>query len=170
MVVSTDNITTRSGCEKLFKTSLQLGPIGGIFNLAVVLRDSILDNQTIEKFVECMLPKAAATEYLGENREHFVFASNYDEMFRIIETFFHRHNSDEFSRKLAPHLKHFVIFSSVSCGRGNAGQSNYGMANSVMERIIEKRHRDGLPAKAVQWVNNISFYLIEFNLNENENE
>lgn len=60
---------------------------------------------------------------------------------------------DEFSRKLAPQLKYFVIFSSVSCGRGNAGQANYGMANSVMERIIEKRYRDGLPAKAVQWVN-----------------
>lgn len=48
-------------------------------------------------------------------------------------------------------MKYFVIFSSVSCGRGNAGQSNYGMANSVMERIIEQRHRDRLPAKAIQW-------------------
>lgn len=45
-----------------------------------------------------------------------------------------------------------MVFSSVSCGRGNAGQSNYGLANSVMERIVEKRHRDGLPAKAIQWV------------------
>lgn len=52
---------------------------------------------------------------------------------------------------MAPHLRYFVIFSSVSCGRGNAGQTNYGMANSVMERIIEQRHREGLPAKAVQW-------------------
>lgn len=59
--------------------------------------------------------------------------------------------ADELSRKYAPQLKYFVIFSSVSCGRGNAGQSNYGMANSVMERIIEHRHRDGLPAKAIQW-------------------
>lgn len=58
---------------------------------------------------------------------------------------------DEFSRKYAPELKYFVIFSSVSCGRGNAGQTNYGMANSVMERIIEQRYRDGLPAKAIQW-------------------
>lgn len=52
---------------------------------------------------------------------------------------------------MAPRLKYFVVFSSVSCGRGNAGQSNYGMANSVMERIIEQRHREGLPAKAIQW-------------------
>lgn len=52
---------------------------------------------------------------------------------------------------MAPQLKYFVVFSSVSCGRGNAGQSNYGLANSVMERIVERRHRDGLPAKAIQW-------------------
>lgn len=52
---------------------------------------------------------------------------------------------------MCPHLQHFVIFSSVSCGRGNAGQSNYGMANSIMEKIIEQRHEQKLPAKAVQW-------------------
>lgn len=65
VLVNTDNITTRAGCEKLFKAALQLGPIGGIFNLAVILRDAILENQTVEKFVECVLPKATATEYLG---------------------------------------------------------------------------------------------------------
>lgn len=69
-----------------------------------------------------MAPKAVATKYL-----------------------------DEVSRDLCPQLHYFVIFSSVSCGRGNAGQSNYGMANSVMERIMEQRHRLGLPAKAIQW-------------------
>jgi fatty acid synthase len=48
-------------------------------------------------------------------------------------------------------MSHFVVFSSVSCGRGNAGQSNYGMSNSVMERIVEHRYEQGLPAKAIQW-------------------
>lgn len=72
VVVNTDNITTRSGCEKLFKAALQLGPVGGIFNLAVALRDSILDNQSVEKFVECILPKGTATEYLGEYSIYFV--------------------------------------------------------------------------------------------------
>ena len=38
----------------------------------------------------------------------------------------------------------FVVFSSVSCGRGNAGQANYGYANSVMERLVEARNADGL--------------------------
>lgn len=48
-------------------------------------------------------------------------------------------------------FRDFVVFSSVSCGRGNAGQTNYGMANSVMERICEQRKRDGLPGVAIQW-------------------
>lgn len=101
---------------------MKLGPVGGIFNLAVNLRDAIFENQTAETFADCMAPKAIATKYL-----------------------------DEISRLLCPELQYFVVFSSVSCGRGNAGQSNYGMANSVMERIVEQRHSMGLPAKAIQW-------------------
>lgn len=55
-----------------------------------------------------------------------------------------------FSNQLVVY-RDFVVFSSVSCGRGNAGQSNYGMSNSVMERICEKRRSDGLPGLAIQW-------------------
>ena len=122
VVVCTSDITTSSGCEQLLQEALKLGPVGGIFNLAVVLKDSIIENQNQSMFDESMAPKAVATKYL-----------------------------DEWSRKLCPLLQYFVVFSSVSCGRGNAGQSNYGMANSVMERIMEQRHEDGLPAKAIQW-------------------
>jgi len=52
---------------------------------------------------------------------------------------------------MCPQLRHFVVFSSVSCGHGNAGQTNYGMANSVMERVCEARVRQGFPGLAVQW-------------------
>ena len=41
-------------------------------------------------------------------------------------------------------LDWFVVFSSISSGQGNVGQTNYGYANSVMERICEKRDADGL--------------------------
>lgn len=58
---------------------------------------------------------------------------------------------DYLSRTIAPHLDYFVTFSSVSCGRGNAGQANYGYANSVMERICEARQSAGLPGVAIQW-------------------
>lgn len=111
---------------------LFFGAVGGIFNLAVLLRDSIFENQTVETFAESFAPKVFATRYL-----------------------------DELSRVLCQRLQYFVVFSSASCGRGNAGQSNYGMANSIMERIIEKRVRDNLPGKAIQWVS-ATFELIEF--------
>ncbi|KAI8423490.1 hypothetical protein MSG28_012604, partial [Choristoneura fumiferana] len=38
-----------------------------------------------------------------------------------------------------------------ACGRGTHGQSNYGLANSAMERLCEQRQADSLPALAVQW-------------------
>ncbi|XP_075147103.1 fatty acid synthase 3 [Haematobia irritans] len=120
--VSTSDITTMDGCAKLLEEANKVGPVGGIFNLAVVLRDAIFENQTKDMFVESFGPKARATQYL-----------------------------DELSRKRCPKLEHFVVFSSVSCGRGNAGQSNYGMANSIMERIIENRVEQGYPGKAIQW-------------------
>lgn len=92
--------------------------------MAVQLQDNIFENQTVEKFVESFAPKVLATRYL-----------------------------DELSRQLCKQLQYFVVFSSASCGRGNPGQSNYGMANSVMERIIEKRVQDGVAgnSKAIQW-------------------
>lgn len=122
VMINVSDISTRKGCEELLRAAQTLGPIGGIFNLAVVLRDNILENQNAQKFAECLAPKAVATLHL-----------------------------DQLCRKMCPQLRYFVVFSSVSCGRGNAGQSNYGMANSVMERIIEQRVECGLPGKAIQW-------------------
>ncbi|CAG7726235.1 unnamed protein product [Allacma fusca] len=60
-------------------------------------------------------------------------------------------NLDNLSRQLAPELDYFVVFSSIVSARGNPGQTNYGYANSVMERICEQRKTKGLPALAIQW-------------------
>uniref|UniRef100_A0A8C6ZHS1 Fatty acid synthase n=1 Tax=Nothoprocta perdicaria TaxID=30464 RepID=A0A8C6ZHS1_NOTPE len=122
ILVSTHDIGTLEGTQLLIEEALQLGPIGGIFNLAVVLRDGMIENQTPEFFWEVNKPKYSGTLHL-----------------------------DWVTRKKCPDLDYFVAFSSVSCGRGNAGQSNYGFANSTMERICEQRHHDGLPGLAIQW-------------------
>ncbi|KAK3908916.1 Fatty acid synthase [Frankliniella fusca] len=122
VVISTADITTEEGCRQLLQEANQVGPVLAIFNLAVVLRDAMLENQTAEDFATSHGPKASATRHL-----------------------------DKLSRTLCPALEQFVCFSSVSCGRGNAGQTNYGMANSVMERICERRRAEGLPGVAVQW-------------------
>ncbi|KAL6424858.1 hypothetical protein ACFW04_010040 [Cataglyphis niger] len=122
LIVKNINCANRNDCEHLLQTAEKVAPVDAIFNLAVVLKDHILQNQTTEAFVESFKAKAWATQML-----------------------------DQLSRKICLKLRHFVMFSSVSCGRGNAGQTNYGMANSVMERICEKRVKDGLHGLAIQW-------------------
>lgn len=122
LVVSIQNVATAAGTTTLLKEASKLGPIGAIFNLAMVLHDALLESLTQEDYRKVCDPKVVGTQ-----------------------------NLDHFSRQLCPDIEWFVVFSSVSCGRGNAGQSNYGYANSVMERICEARQKDGLPALAVQW-------------------
>ncbi|KAJ0060389.1 hypothetical protein NL108_010160, partial [Boleophthalmus pectinirostris] len=122
LLVSTSDVSTVKGSEQLISEAQALGPVGGVFHLAMVLRDGMLENLTPQHFMEVNKPKYDGTL-----------------------------NLDSVTRKSCPELSYFVVFSSVSCGRGNAGQSNYGYANSAMERVCEKRHRDGLPGLAVQW-------------------
>lgn len=122
VIVSTADATTEKGARRLLEEANELGPIGGIFNLAVVLRDAMMENQTEADFKTVAKPKVDGSKYL-----------------------------DAASRALAPQLDYFVNFSSVSCGRGNAGQANYGFANSAMERIAEARQAAGLPGLAIQW-------------------
>ena len=122
VVLSKANAATADGATKLIEEAKKLGPVGGIFNLAMVLRDGLFENQTAEYFKEVADPKVAGTI-----------------------------NLDKVSRKLCPELDYFATFSSVSCGRGNAGQTNYGFANSFMERVCEQRRKDGLAGVAIQW-------------------
>ncbi|CAG2107868.1 unnamed protein product [Medioppia subpectinata] len=60
-------------------------------------------------------------------------------------------NLDQMTRQLDYKLDYFVVFSSISCGKGSPGQSNYGFGNSLCERICEERRRDGLHGLAVQY-------------------
>lgn len=121
-ILSNLDASNADDCELILRTAEDLAPVDGIFNLAVALNDKIFLNHTADTFQEPFRGKAWATKHL-----------------------------DQLSRKLCPQLRHFVVFSSVSCGRGNLGQSNYGMANSIMERICERRMREGLHGLAIQW-------------------
>ncbi|CAA9996922.1 unnamed protein product [Nesidiocoris tenuis] len=87
-----------------------------------VIRDAGFDEQTEESFEAVCAAKITGTEFL-----------------------------DLASRSACPRLDSFVVFSSVSCGRGNVGQTNYGYANSAMERICEERRQIGLPAVCIIW-------------------
>lgn len=120
--ISTADATTQAGAEQLMKESARLAPIGGIFNLAAVLRDALIENLDEGDYKTVTRPKVDATR-----------------------------NLDAASRSNCGALDYFVVFSSVSCGRGNMGQTNYGLANSAMERIVERRQALGLPGLAIQW-------------------
>ncbi|XP_063548210.1 fatty acid synthase-like [Cydia strobilella] len=122
VVVSTADACTAQGSRALLLEAASAAPISGIFNLAAVLHDALLESQTPEHFQAIARPKINATREL-----------------------------DAASRELAPELEYFVAFSSVSSGRGAYGMNAYGFANSAMERVCEQRQEDGLPALAVQW-------------------
>uniref|UniRef100_A0A671PGD7 Fatty acid synthase n=1 Tax=Sinocyclocheilus anshuiensis TaxID=1608454 RepID=A0A671PGD7_9TELE len=122
VLVSTSDVSSMAGTERLITEACRLGPVGGIFHLAMVLKDGMLENLTPQHFIDVNRPKYGGTIHL-----------------------------DSVTRQKCPELQHFVVFSSVSCGRGNAGQSNYGFANSTMERVCEQRRHDNLPGLAIQW-------------------
>lgn len=88
----------------------------------MVLRDNALQNQTKEDFDIIMKSKTVTAK-----------------------------NMDIASRKLCSDVKYFVCFSSLTSGRGNGGQSNYGFANCFLEQLCEKRRKQKLPGLAIQW-------------------
>lgn len=66
MKIFTQDITTKTGCESLIREANSLAPVASVFNLAVVLQDATLPNQTEESFEVSFRPKAYATQYLDE--------------------------------------------------------------------------------------------------------
>jgi fatty acid synthase len=122
IIVSTVNSNTIKGSQQLLEDANKLGPIGGIFHLALVLNCAKLENHTIESFGETCDSK--------------------------IDTFV---NLDKLTRNSCPDLDYFVVFSSTICGKGFNGHTNYGYANSVCERICEMRRKDGFHGLAIQW-------------------
>lgn len=57
VLISTADITTKEGAERLLNESNKLGPVGGIFNLAAVLRDAFMENQSEADFRIVCKPK-----------------------------------------------------------------------------------------------------------------
>jgi len=58
--VSTIDNTSDQGAEQLVLEAQKLAPLGGVFNLAMVLKDSLLENATVEQFKQVFAPKALA--------------------------------------------------------------------------------------------------------------
>lgn len=113
---------TLNEVQDVIKIASKVGPIGGIFHLAMIILDALIENQTVDHFERAANTKIVQCDLF-----------------------------DQLSRSSCPDLDYFVVFSSIVSGKGNAGQSNYGFGNSSCERIIESRRRDGFPGLAIQW-------------------
>lgn len=113
------------GAEKLCRMAAEMSPskqLGGVFHLAMVLKDCLLENMSEQDFEQVCRPKVLAGV-----------------------------NLDAATRRGPHQLDYFVAFSSVTSGKGNAGQANYAYANSCLERICEQRRLDGQHGLAIQW-------------------
>lgn len=119
---TTYDTITLNGATSLVNFANNLGQVGGIFNAALVIRDKQFKEQSEESFREVIQPKWLSTK-----------------------------NLDTVSRQLCSDLHLFIAFSSMASGIGNATQTNYGYANSTLERICEDRRNAGLPAIAMQF-------------------
>ncbi|KAG5872019.1 hypothetical protein JTB14_036445 [Gonioctena quinquepunctata] len=108
--------------ENLILDAMKLGPVGGVFHSAVVLRDAVISKLTEKDFEIVFESKIVSGQHL-----------------------------DSVTRKHCPDLEYFVVFSSIMSGIGNFSQTNYGMACSAMESLCEKRRREKLPGLAIQW-------------------
>lgn len=57
VLVSRTDATSAEGARALLQEATRLGPVGGLFNLAAVLRDAFLENQTPDDFRAVAKPK-----------------------------------------------------------------------------------------------------------------
>ena len=122
--VSDLNVATETQARVLVQAAMSQGDgLGGVFHLAVVLRDALFENQNAKRFEAVLKPKSSG-------------AANLDKAMHKLS--------------VSPSVL-FVMFSSASSGLGNAGQTNYAFANSAMERVCERRHSEGLHGLAIQW-------------------
>ncbi|XP_076294051.1 fatty acid synthase-like [Lasioglossum baleicum] len=122
LIISGLDASKRDDCEFILKSAEKQAPVDGVFNLAALLNDCLCVDQTEQRFAEVMKPKVGITKQL-----------------------------DLLTRTICPKLRHFVVFSTLSSGRGCPGQTSYGMGSAAIERICERRIEEGLPAMAIEW-------------------
>ncbi|CAD7949012.1 unnamed protein product [Amoebophrya sp. A25] len=127
--------------------------ITGFFNLGMVLADGVFSKMQGGQWETPALAKgvisenfhAVSEEILLKEREGSQQQSGSDEKSQQAPA------GADTSSPVWTFFDHFVVFSSVSAGLGNAGQTNYGFANSALDALVRRRNALGRPALSVQW-------------------
>lgn len=121
VTVTDANVASLADARTLVKHIEAERPLGGVFNVAMVLADKRFMDQDEKSFAAASNIKAAGAA-----------------------------NLDLVTREICGGLDIFLVTSSIVAYFGNEGQANYGYGNSAMERVVEQRFADGLPALAMQ--------------------
>ncbi|CAJ2508444.1 Uu.00g134700.m01.CDS01 [Anthostomella pinea] len=95
-------------------------PIAGLFNGAMILRDTMMGNMSYSQFTEVLGPKVTGS-------------LNLDRIFSSPET----------------PLEFFILLSSINCTIGNPGQANYAAANAFQCALAASRRQRNLPGVAL---------------------
>ena len=122
IVVSKNDCLTIDSAQQVLSEAQNIGKIGGIFHLGIVINDCFIEKMSYKQFCDSI-----------------------DCKYKVFD------NLDKISRKLDYNLDYFVMFSSLACGKGNTGQTNYAFGNSLCERICEQRRSEGLHGLAIQY-------------------
>ena len=94
MISKNDCLTVKS-TQHVLSEAKDMGIIGVIFHLGLVLNDCLIKDMTYKQFCKSI-----------------------DCKYKVLDNF------DKLSRKLDYYLDYFVVFSSVASGLGNTGQTN----------------------------------------------
>jgi len=65
--ISKADISQAEGSDQLIEEARSLGPVAGLFHLAMVLRDSLFENQTVQNFKESAQAKFWGTKHLDQS-------------------------------------------------------------------------------------------------------
>ncbi|RUS75295.1 hypothetical protein EGW08_016938, partial [Elysia chlorotica] len=118
------SVNTRKAADKVFEHALKMGPVGGIFNMAMVLYNDDFLKMNREQFLKPLESKITMTMLLDDKSRE---------------------------KPVRDTLDHFVMFSSLIVSGGHLGQANYAFGSTVLEKICERRKRDGLPGECLMW-------------------
>lgn len=64
--ISNLDISDEAQTYQLIKEAQEMGPVGGIFNLGMVLRDTLFENQNVKNFQDTCAPKYYGTQHLDK--------------------------------------------------------------------------------------------------------
>ncbi|KAL3216030.1 hypothetical protein MRX96_033213 [Rhipicephalus microplus] len=65
VLVSTAEVSTEEGVRRIVEEAAAMGPVGGIFNLAVVLQDALIENQSAQTYEAVCSAKILGTQAPG---------------------------------------------------------------------------------------------------------